>query len=70
MAKDLRRHIKDIHEARVRYRCPADDYQYAENTASHFIKRKDNFRRHLQNKHNVHGADLLDLDLDQFLVVA
>jgi len=52
--KDLRRHINDIHETRTRYRCPADGCKYGGATAGHSIKRKDNFRRHLQNIHNMH----------------
>ncbi|KAH7379656.1 hypothetical protein BKA64DRAFT_231004 [Cadophora sp. MPI-SDFR-AT-0126] len=67
--KDLRRHIKDIHETRPRYRCPVAGCKCGEVTACHFIKRKDNFRRHLQNKHYFQSADLLNLDLDQFLVL-
>ncbi|PQE05361.1 Glis family zinc finger 1 protein [Rutstroemia sp. NJR-2017a BBW] len=68
-SKDLRRYIKDIHETWARYRCPAGGCKYGGDTAGHVIKRKDNFRRHLQNKHNVDGADFLDIDLEQFLVV-
>ncbi|KAH7418768.1 hypothetical protein BKA64DRAFT_207968 [Cadophora sp. MPI-SDFR-AT-0126] len=67
--KDLRRHIKDIHETRARYRCPVAGCKHGDNTAYHSIKRKDNFRRHLQNKHNFQSADLLEVDLDRFLVM-
>jgi hypothetical protein len=67
--KDFRRHTNDIHETRTRYRCPADGCKYGGATAGHSIKRKDNFRRHLQNIHNMHDADFLDIDLGWFSVV-
>ncbi|KAK0113070.1 hypothetical protein ONS95_014776 [Cadophora gregata] len=67
--KDLRRHIKDIHENRARYRCPVAGCRHGDNTAYQSIKRKDNFRRHLQNQHNFQSADLLDLDLNWFMVM-
>ncbi|KAH7364015.1 hypothetical protein BKA65DRAFT_127544 [Rhexocercosporidium sp. MPI-PUGE-AT-0058] len=66
--KDLRRHIKDIHKTGARYRCTAAGYKCGEDAVCQPIKRKDNFRRHLQNKHKFQSADLLDLDLDRFLV--
>ncbi|CZT42401.1 uncharacterized protein RSE6_02299 [Rhynchosporium secalis] len=66
--KDLRRYIKDIHETTAQYRCTAADYEYGDYTVCYPIKRKDNFRRHLQKKHNFQSADLLHLDLDSFLV--
>jgi hypothetical protein len=61
--------MKDIHENWARYRCPAAGCKYGSNTAGHAFKRKDNFRRHLQNKHSMDSADFLDIDMEQFLVV-
>lgn len=67
--KDLRRHIKDIHEIGARYQCPIAGCRHGDNTAHQSIKRKDKLRRHLQKNHNFQSADLLDLDLDWFLVL-
>lgn len=47
----------------------AAGYKYGEDTVCQPIKRKDNFRRHLQNKDSFQSTDLLDLDLDWFLVL-
>jgi hypothetical protein len=46
----------------------ATDVRQMAGTAGNSIKRKDNFRRHLQNIHKMRNADILDIDLEQYLV--
>jgi hypothetical protein len=48
----LKRHVNDRHEKRRKFFCTIEGCQYSR-IGNRSFPRKDNWRRHMQNKHNV-----------------
>src|SRR5271168_1991073 len=61
----LKRHANSVHNTTKKYYCTVPDCKYSKGVGhTKFISRKDNWRRHMQDKHGKQAEELKDLETD------